>query len=256
MAVLWALLIWFGPPMIFWLAVLLVAVIGSFEYCRMTIQRLNGAGRPVLLLVTVLPVVLSVFHRPGLVAAGLLFSLIGMIFMALWYYRQFDTVFDFLSRSMFGVIYIGFCTAHLVLIRHLPQGVSWLLLLTIITAGCDTGAYYIGKTFGHRKLCPHISPGKTVAGAIGGTSAGISSAMIAGPFLLPQINLPLIFITAMVLIFMSIIGDLTESMIKRSVGIKDSGTVLGAHGGVLDRVDSLLLSAPVLYYFLSMDILA
>ncbi len=201
------------------------------------------------------PVLVSFFQRPDLFMPALFVSLIGIILLSLKYHKRFDHILHFLGYSSFGALYISLCLAHLVLIRYLPHGASWLLVLTAVTAGGDTGAYYIGTHFGRRKLCPDISPGKTIEGAIGGILVGSISAVAMGLLLLPEYNPVLIFTAASVLSVVSIIGDLAESVIKRSAGVKDSGTILFGHGGVLDRVDGMLITAPVLYYILSLGML-
>ena len=130
-------------------------------------------------------------------------------------------------------------------IRSQPDG-SWLiLLLLLIVWSADTGAYFAGRTFGKRKLAPHISPGKTIAGLIGGLTAAPLVALLAAN-LMPIASLepvrlvPLVLITALV----SVGGDLLISLHKRTSGFKDSGNLLPGHGGILDRVDSLLAAAP------------
>ncbi|GBE52263.1 phosphatidate cytidylyltransferase [bacterium BMS3Bbin14] len=257
MVALWVLLLFAASATLFWLGIILLAVIALHEYFRMT-GRQGDSRLPAAALITValLPVGAAVLQRPAPVMAGLFLGLLGTIVVALFSHRRLDNVFDFISRAAFGVVYIGFCLAHLVLIRFLPQGVAWLFVLTAITAGGDTGAYYIGKAFGRRKLCPGISPNKTVAGALGGISSGVLAALLAGHFLLPQVSLAVIGLAALGLSVIGILGDLAESMIKRSEGIKDAGTILGGHGGVLDRIDSLLLTAPILFYLLSMGVLS
>ncbi len=257
MVAIWVLLLFAASSTLFWLGIMLMAGIALHEYFRMTCRQ-GDTRLPVAAVIPValLPVGAAVLQRPGLVMAGLFLSLLGIIVVALFFYRHLDDVFACISRFLFGVVYIGFCLAHLVLIRFLPLGVAWLFVLTAITAGSDTGAYYIGKAFGRRKLCPVISPNKTVAGALGGILSGVLAALLAGYFLLPQVRLPLIGLAALGLSVVGILGDLAESMIKRSVGIKDTGTILGGHGGVLDRIDSLLLTAPILFYLLSMGVLS
>jgi phosphatidate cytidylyltransferase len=151
---------------------------------------------------------------------------------------------------IFGVVYVGFLASYLVLIRYLPQGGSWLVVLSAITAGSDSGAYYFGCRFGRRKLCPNISPKKTIEGALGGLLCGVSAALVLAGMLLDQVNWLFILFTAGSLTGVGILGDLTESIIKRGTDTKDSGRLLAGHGGVLDRIDSLLLAAPVLYYLL------
>jgi phosphatidate cytidylyltransferase len=157
--------------------------------------------------------------------------------------------------SSFGALYISLCLAHMVLIRYLPEGATWLLIMTAVTAGGDTGAYYVGTNMGRRKLCPEISPGKTIEGAIGGVLTGSLSAVAMGVLLLPNYNPLSILTVAIILSIVSIIGDIAESVIKRSAGVKDSSTFLFGHGGFLDRIDGMLITAPVLYYFLALGIL-
>jgi phosphatidate cytidylyltransferase len=128
-------------------------------------------------------------------------------------------------------------------------------MLIAVVAGSDTGAYYAGRAFGGRKLFPQISPKKTVAGGIGGLVAGIAFAEGVNLLFPGNVDFFSLFVAAALLIVVGIAGDLTESMIKRSMGVKDSGTILFGHGGLLDRIDSLLLTAPVLFYLLHFRIL-
>ena len=133
----------------------------------------------------------------------------------------------------------------------LPQGRSWLLLLTAVTAASDTAAFYTGTFFGRYKLCPAISPGKTWEGFAGGLAGSVAAALVVASFFLPGQNAFLVMAVALVLGCLGVVGDLAESLVKRAFNVKDSGTILPGHGGLLDRIDSLLLSAPVLYYLLS-----
>jgi phosphatidate cytidylyltransferase len=170
-------------------------------------------------------------------------------------YTRFADPLAFLLSSSFSVFYIALCSSFIVLLRFIPEGSSWLLLLTAVTAGSDTGAYYTGRAFGKRKLCPSISPGKTVNGAIGGILAAVLAVVILGCFLLPEVSSVKLALTAGLLAVVGIAGDLAESIIKRGTGNKDSGTLLGGHGGLLDRIDSLLLAAPFLYLLLYSGVL-
>ena len=255
MTILWVLLLVYGPANLFWLVVILMAVFALYEYYKMTIDIPIGARLVQTIAFAISPVLVSVFQRPDLFMPALFVSLIGIILLSLKYHKRFEHILLFLGFSSFGALYIGLCLAHLVLIRYLPHGSAWLLVLTAITAGGDTGAYYIGTHFGRRKLCPEISPGKTVEGAIGGILAGSISAVAFGLLLLPEFNSLVIFVAALMLSLVSIIGDLAESVIKRSAGVKDSGTLLFGHGGVLDRIDGMLITAPVLYYILDLGLL-
>ena len=132
----------------------------------------------------------------------------------------------------------------------MPQGIYWLLVLTAVTVFSDTGAYYVGRTLGKTKLYPALSPGKTRAGAVGGIVSGMLAGLVMTVLLFEGINPVTTALLFLVLSVLGIMGDLTESLVKRVSGVKDSGLILPGHGGVLDRCDSLLITAPVLYYVL------
>lgn len=255
MTALWVGILIAGTELHFWLLVICMAILGLYEYFKMTLTSEVGSKLFIPVIITTLPVFSSVMNAPELFIASLFVSFLGTIVYSLKFYDKLGNVLNFLSITNFGALYIGFCLAHLVFIRFLPQGAAWLLVLTAATAGSDTGAYYLGKNFGRRKLCPNISPGKTVEGAIGGITVGTTLATLLGILLLPEFNAFYILVTAITLCIMSIVGDLVESIAKRSSGVKDSGTLLFGHGGVLDRVDSMLISAPLLYYLINIEVL-
>ena len=165
-------------------------------------------------------------------------------------FKDLENGFETISRLGFGLFYLGLLGAHLVMLRGLPEGAAWLIILSGITAGSDTGAYFCGKNFGKHKLCPNVSPNKTIEGALGGLLAAMGITAGLAYLLLPGHNPLLMMLMAIPLTGVSIIGDLLESIIKRGTGTKDSGSILRGHGGVLDRVDSMLLAGPVLYYML------
>jgi phosphatidate cytidylyltransferase len=126
------------------------------------------------------------------------------------------------------------------------QGPRWLLLALVIVWAADSGAYFAGRRFGRTKLSPRISPNKTVEGLIGGVAAGMVLALAAAPFAGASVKqLPAVAIVAIWTILFSVVGDLYESLLKRHVGAKDSGNLIPGHGGVLDRIDSVLAALPV-----------
>jgi len=126
------------------------------------------------------------------------------------------------------------------------QGHVWLLTALMIVWATDTGAYFSGRRFGRRKLAPRISPNKTVEGMAGGAVAGVLVALAMAPLAGAGLaELPLVAIAALATVLFSVVGDLFESLLKRHVGAKDSGTMIPGHGGVLDRVDSVLAALPV-----------
>jgi phosphatidate cytidylyltransferase len=152
------------------------------------------------------------------------------------------------AGGVFVVIYVGFSLSFLVRLRLVDQYGEVLLLLAI---GCakigDSGAYFVGKAIGRHPLAPRLSPKKTVEGAFGALAGSSIAALILYPYLKPQLALGTIIVWALVLSVAGQFGDLAESLVKRAGGVKDSGATLGAMGGALDLVDSLLLSAPVAY---------
>lgn len=126
------------------------------------------------------------------------------------------------------------------------QGHVWLLTALMIVWATDTGAYFAGRRFGRRKLAPRISPNKTVEGMLGGVAGGIAVALVMAPLAGASVGqLPLVALAALATVLFSVVGDLFESMLKRHVGAKDSGTLIPGHGGVLDRIDSVLAALPV-----------
>jgi len=246
----WIFLLFWGSVELFWAVIAGGAGVALYEFFRMTMAPLRGWRLMATIGSCLLPVLAALFGHGDAVLAGVMASLLVLAAVALHGYGAMDDVLKYASYSGFACVYISLCMAHMVLVRLLPQGAFWLAMLVGIVAGSDTGAYYAGRAFGKRKLFPLISPKKTVAGGVGGLVAGVVVAEGIN-LLFPQQADPLIlFGVAIVLILIGIAGDLTESMIKRSVGVKDSGTILFGHGGILDRIDSLLLTAPVLYYLL------
>jgi len=255
MALLWVLLLFLAPPLVFWLVILAGTATALYEFFAM-VDRAPGTGTTALAIVAgLLPLLAAVNGSPAAVFIGGYLALLVLVLLVLCRYTDFDDVFAFLSSAGFAVFYISLCSAALVLLRHWPDGSAWLLLLTIITAGSDTGAYYTGRALGRAKLCPNISPGKTVNGAIGGILAAIVLAVVTARFLLPAVDAVAVALAAALLAAVGICGDLTESIIKRATGTKDSGTILGGHGGLLDRIDSLLLTAPLLFALLYFGVL-
>ena len=129
-------------------------------------------------------------------------------------------------------------------------GIYYLLLLINFSSVCDTGAYFIGSFFGKHKLCPEISPKKTVEGAIGGIGSSLIVSVILALCFGNKGHLVVTLIATVLLCIVGIMGDLFASTIKRSVGLKDYSNLIPGHGGILDRFDSMLLIAPVLYSFM------
>jgi phosphatidate cytidylyltransferase len=128
-----------------------------------------------------------------------------------------------------------------------PQTLTWLVA---VIAASDSAQYYTGRAFGRRQLAPAVSPAKTVEGALGGLAAAAIVAPLAGAWWLPAVGLPAAVVLGVLLSAFGMAGDLFESLLKRSAGVKDSSSLIPGHGGVLDRLDSYLFAAPCFYVFL------
>jgi len=151
----------------------------------------------------------------------------------------------------FGVLYIGFTLSTVASTRLLAGGERLVLFLALVTWAADTGAYYAGTLWGKHPLAPSISPKKTIEGVGGGVGLALLAALVAQIFFVPELSLTDMVILGLLLTAAGLIGDLCESAIKRRSGVKDSGNILPGHGGMLDRLDSLLFTAPAFYYYVT-----
>jgi phosphatidate cytidylyltransferase len=164
----------------------------------------------------------------------------------------FDKMIAASGATILGVLYVVFLGGHLVALRTgFEQTLSTHLLsfFFLVLMGSDTGAYYVGRAIGKHKLAPSISPGKTWEGVLGGLAAALALAAAAHFWFFKELPLKWALPLAGVMAVVGILGDLTESALKRGAGAKDAAKILPGHGGVLDRLDSLLFNAPLIYYF-------
>jgi phosphatidate cytidylyltransferase len=143
------------------------------------------------------------------------------------------------AMFLMGFFYVPLLLGHLLLLRGLPMGVQWIFLLILIVMGGDTGAYYVGCNFGRRKLYPAVSPNKSVEGALGGLAGSIIGAFVAKAGFFHSLTVGDCLATALLLGSLGQLGDLFESLLKRSFGVKDSGALLPGHGGFWDRIQRL-----------------
>ena len=154
--------------------------------------------------------------------------------------------------TLLGAVYLGALGGTMAALRVLSpegQGAWRILLLLAIVMASDTAAFFAGNAWGRHRLAPGISPGKTVEGALGGLLGGVGGALAVRALGLPALPLAHAVVLGVIVAAMGIVGDLDESLLKRWAGVKDSGALFPGHGGMLDRLDSLLFGAPVLYYY-------
>ena len=147
--------------------------------------------------------------------------------------------------------FVGGTMTHGAMIRGLEDGMAWIMIVLSVTFSTDTGAYVVGRRFGRRKLAPNISPGKTWEGAVGGLTISVATCMIAVALVPVDVSIFESAALGAVLGVTGQIGDLTESRLKRQAGTKDSSSLVPGHGGVLDRLDSIVWNLVVVYHFVS-----
>lgn len=231
-----------GAP--FALMVAVLATIGLWEFARMAGVRQQFLLIPVLLGVWLM-LLGSYLGWRAWASIAILFTFCLVFVVAILRYPHF-TVED-VAINLLALIYIGWTFAHLIAFAEMEHGRLLVLYLFVAIWGSDSGAYFVGRFLGRHKLCPRVSPKKTVEGAIGGVLTGVA--------LLAVLNLFFKMLSPLAVVFLGIaisvvgqIGDLIESLIKRQYGVKDSGKLIPGHGGVLDRFDSMIFTAPAIYF--------
>lgn len=170
------------------------------------------------------------------------------LFVFLFNRRSPDRAITSVAVSVFGIVYVAWFFAYLLKIKTLPQGSWWVFYTILIVKGGDAAAYFVGKKFGRTKLLEHVSPKKSIEGALGQMFATIALSLLSVFYLtVPLFHL---FVMGVVVGLLALLGDLAESLIKRDAGVKDSGKVPGL-GGILDVMDSLLFTIPFVYFYLT-----
>ncbi|PYQ52544.1 MAG: phosphatidate cytidylyltransferase [Acidobacteria bacterium] len=247
-----ALALFRAPPMVLVLIVAAAASIGLWEFYSLVrargIEPLRVTGAFVALLFFLQTV------RPALVPAAVL-PIAALIVLSVMLTRAGDVPGSVTAAAVtvLGAAYLGGLGGTLAALRQAPYelGGPWvtmLLLTTVMTA--DSAAMFVGSAIGRHKLAPRVSPGKTWEGLAGALVGGVAGALVIRQLRLPWLPLGHAVALAVAVSLAGTAGDLVESLLKRWAGVKDSGALFPGHGGMLDRLDSLLFGAPVLYYYL------
>lgn len=239
---------------VFTILIALIAALASWEYVKLF--RTGGyepSGYLVIagVLLLVVSRAASGFELAGLLLSGLILTAMVVHMMA--FERGRNLAGSDFTVTLGGILYIGWIGAYFISIRDLPQGEWWVMVALPSVWMADSGAYIIGKRWGKHKLSPRLSPKKTWEGYWGGVAAGtVGGALFA--YLWGLLGSPVTLLEGaglgLILALLTIFGDLGESMFKRQVGVKDSGTILPGHGGVFDRIDSWLWAAVIGYYII------
>ena len=249
--------VWFAPPILF-LVVAELVLIGAFVELA-ELAAASGLGIPRVAAGTAAALTsLGITSAAGLgdvarsaaaLDAVIMTAFIALATLTLMRWRGGPDAVGLAAASVFPSLYLGLPIGAMVSIRE-SRGREALLLLMLTIATSDTAQYYTGRAAGRRRLAPAISPKKTIEGAAGGFVFGALTLAIAGAWWLPQVAIGLRALLGVAIVALGIAGDLFESMLKRSAGVKDSSSLIPGHGGILDRIDALLFAAPVYYIVL------
>jgi len=239
------------PPLAFSSIVVLAGALALYEFYRLCF---GGRSHSWLLGIGLVGFAALIFsaHRPDIILPTLLATLVCIMSVPLFSRSPLEQSLRDGAMTLFGMLYLGFTLGTLSMTRLLTEGEWLIFFLLLVTWASDTGAYCVGTLCGRHPLAPRISPKKTVEGLVGGLISAIIVAYAARWWFLPELSVLDCLILALLLTFTGLWGDLTESAMKRSVGVKDSGGILPGHGGMLDRLDSLLFAAPAFYYYVTL----
>lgn len=251
-------------PQANWLFLVLAALAigaGLFEFYSLTKKLELKADASIAYLGTAALWVAFLFDAPTkapdlLLLTIVLFIITVLIAQTFRFQKDFTKMLAGVGVTILGVLYVAFLGGFIVSMRvgfeySIVPFLSTKLLafFFLVVMGADTGAYYVGKNFGKHKLAPQISPGKTWEGAVGGLVLSSLFALVSSLTFFPELDYKISIPLAIAMSIVGLFGDLAESAMKRGAGAKDAASVLPGHGGLLDRLDSLLFNAPILYYF-------
>jgi phosphatidate cytidylyltransferase len=233
--------------------VAVIAAVAVFEFGQLA-RRKHIAFPTGLVTAGAIAANVAGYHGDTFLSATII--LLGILAISAWELRAGHDALAGMGAAAFALVYIGWTASHVPLMHATPEiGPGLVMLLLVAVAATDTGAYFVGKNLGRRKMAPVISPNKTWEGAAGGllfpVLLFVAIAVLAereGWSVFPDWSLPRFGATAAALSVAAQIGDLVESKLKRDAGVKDSGGIFPGHGGALDRCDGFLFAAPLLYY--------
>lgn len=239
--------IWFLPPVATLILAAVAAPLAFVEYARLA-EALGARVPRILTGAAIVAACLAVGSTVLPLEVVLMSAFIAIAALAVAAGNPSPAVLRDVSASVLPLLYIGLPLGSLAAIR-LVGGREALMLLVITIVVSDSAQYYTGRALGRRPLAPSISPKKTVEGAMGGVVLGTAAMTFGGLKLFPAASVSIVVIAAAAVVALGIVGDLFESLLKRSAGVKDSSHLIPGHGGILDRIDSWLFAGPVYYVF-------
>jgi phosphatidate cytidylyltransferase len=230
--------------------VIILTFLGLGEFFRMAVPERRVLGFAASVAGALLPVT-ALFTECVPLVPVMTLQAISFALYFLFTFEDLKEATREMSILCLGLMYVPLLIVHLQLLRQLPHGQEWMFLLMVIVMTGDSGAFYVGSTLGKHRLCPLVSPKKSVEGAVGGLAGSVIGAIVAKYTFFPQLTIVDACVTALFIGTLGQLGDLFESFLKRSFGVKDSGAIFPGHGGVLDRLDSILFAAPAAFYYAS-----
>ena len=236
--------VFFAGPLLFGAVVLVLALLALHEYLGLC------AVEPLVrwaVLACAVPLLIAVpaGGAPGVAAA----SLLVLSLVSLWRVEDPVRRFRGLAEGVLGLCYIGYGMACLWFLRmETSHGAAWLFLVLAATWAGDSAAFFVGSRFGRRRFCPVLSPNKTWAGSLGGLAGSLAGGLLSLPLFAGDVPAGFVAATSLAVGLTGQLGDLFESLWKRAKGVKDSGNLIPGHGGILDRIDSLLIGIPAGYH--------
>ena len=240
-----------GSLFLFASFIALLSVVAIWEYYRIV---LANTPRQIVSSMSVYGAVIGILLIYAADAADfrlmiilLMINTIGAALLSMPSFKHEAGILDLVTKEIQGVLYVPLTLATLVLLRGGPDGAAWIFFVLFVVFIGDVGAFYCGRFFGKHKLSPSISPGKTMEGAAGSLAASVVVGLVFMLLFLPHLPAGKTLLALILINISAQSGDLFESALKRAGNIKDSGTILPGHGGILDRIDALLFAAPVVY---------
>lgn len=244
--IIWA--IGWADAWVWIVTVSLVAVVALWEFLLIAERKGYPIQKP-LALALMLVILATLVSSTVSVQLGIVAVLLAVPASYVFARCDLDSALPASGVTVLAILYLGLLGGSLIRLRtdFDGWGPKLLFFLLIVVWTGDSGAYYVGRRFGRHKLCPRVSPKKTVEGAVGGVAISLLSAMVVHYTFFTAFPLAHVLICALLVTLAGILGDLVESAWKRSAAVKDSGGLLPGHGGFLDRIDSILFAAPILY---------
>ena len=252
-APLFYLVVRYAPPIAFFTLIVIVTNLALWEFTKVTAYTsLSQLALIVGMGISVSILALIQWSNHEFLTGVFILIVVGLLISFMFTPQRLQRLLSHPLGLLFGIAYLSLCLGQLLLVRKLASGDLLIFFVILVTWAADTAGYYVGASIGTRPIAPRLSPKKTVEGFVAGVVFSMIIAIVCHFWFLPSLSILHCVILGILLACVGLLGDLAESAFKRSAGVKDSGSLIPGHGGVFDRIDSLLLTAPAFYYYLLM----